>query len=98
MNKKYKIQFTSKAKSDYYNILDYSFEISFNYYIKIIKSFKSKIQNLLKYPFIYPKVLSTREFRKVIIDNNYVLIYKIYGNIIIVERIFSKRINYIKYI
>lgn len=98
MNKNYQIQFTSKAKSDYYSILEYSLEISFNYYKEIMKNFKSKIQNLLKYPYIYPIIPSKKDLRKIVINNNYILVYKIINNTIIIQRIFSKKVNYTKYI
>lgn len=93
---KYKIKYTSKAKSDYYNILEHSFNIHFNYYRKIQEEFHSKIQNLLENPYIYSKIQNTN-FRKTTIFN-YILVYKIFNNTILVYRIFSSKIQYIKYI
>lgn len=93
---KYKIEYTSKAKSDYYNMLEHSLNLHFNYYQKIQNEFHSKIQNLLENPYIYPKIQNTN-YRKTTILN-YILVYKIFNNTILVYRIFSNKIQYIKYI
>lgn len=97
MNKKYKIQFTSKANSDYYNVLEHSLNISFKYYKKICENFNSKILNILENPYIYPIIQTKRKFRKVTICN-YILVYEIYNHTIIVYRIFSGKIKYSEYI
>lgn len=92
---KYKIEYTSKAKSDYYNMLEHSLNMHFNYYLKIQEEFHSKIQNLLENPYIYSKIQNTN-FRKITILN-YILVYKILMDTILVYRIFSSKIQYIKH-
>lgn len=94
---KYKIEYTSKAQSDYYNMLEHSLSIHFNYYRKIYEEFHSKIQNLLENPYIYPIIENKKEFRKTNISN-YIIVYKICNNIVIVYRIFLSKIQYTKYI
>lgn len=96
MSPKYRIQYTSKAKSDYYNMLEHAFNISLNYYQKIYQDFNSKIQSLLENPYIYPEIQNTN-FRKTKIFN-YILVYEISTDTILVYRIFSNRVQYIKYI
>lgn len=97
MKNKYKIQYTSKAESDYYNMLEHSLNISFNYYQKIYKDFNSKIQSLLENPYMYPIIENRKEFRKITISN-YIIVYKICDSTLIVYRIFSNKNPYINYI
>lgn len=97
MNYRYEIQYTSKAKSDYYNMLENSLNISLSYYQKSYQNFNSKIQNLLENPYIYPIIQSNSELRKMLISN-YILIYEICHNKIVVHRIFSNKIQYAKFI
>ena len=90
------MKYTSKAKSDYYNLIENSVNIHFNYYQKIRNEFSSKIQNILENPYMYPKI-QIKDLRKVKI-NSYILIYKIHVDTIIIHRIFSNKIPYIKYL
>lgn len=94
---KYKIEYTSKAQSDYYNMLEHSFNIHFNYYQKIYEEFHSKIQNILENPYIYPVIKTKKEFRKTNISN-YIIVYKICNNTVIVYRVFLSKIQYMNYI
>lgn len=93
---KYKIDFTSKAQSDYYNIMEKSFYIHFNYYQKIREEFHSKIQNILENPHMYP-VIQIKDFRKASVDT-YIIIYKIHMDTVIIQRIFSSKISYTEYL
>lgn len=97
MSKKYKLQFTSKSNSDYYNMLENSAYISLNYYKKISSEFRAKVKNLLEYPYIYQIVQNKKQLRKMTIFN-YILLYKVHNNTVIICRIFSNKINYKKYI
>lgn len=97
MFQKYKIKFTSKAKSDYYNMLESSLNISKKYFKKINEKFNLKIQYLLKNPYIYPMAENNENFRKIIIYN-YILIYQICNEEIVICRIFFCKVPYEKYI
>ncbi len=94
---KYKIDFASKAQSDYYNIMEKSLYIHFNYYKKIRKEFHSKIQNILENPYIYPQI-EIKDFRKATINNEYIIIYKIHMNTVMIHRIFSSKILYLEHL
>lgn len=69
MNIRYKLQFTSKAKSDYQSMLENSLYLSIKYYIKMNKHFNSKIEALLQYPYMYQKIKQETEIRKMSIFN-----------------------------
>lgn len=89
---KYKIDFASKAQSDYYNIMEKSLYIHFNYYQKIRNGFHSKIQNISKNPYMYPQI-EIKDYRKASL-NWYIIIYKIHIDTVIIHRIFSNKNSY----
>lgn len=93
---KYKIEYKSKAKSDYWNMLENSYNIHINYSQKIYNEFHSKIQNILENPYMYPQI-EIKDFRKASL-NSYIIIYKIHIDTVIIHRIFSNKNSYREYL
>lgn len=97
MNNFYQISFSSKALSDYLNLLELASNISFNYYQKIYQIFDFHLTILSKNPYTYPIIQSKKNLRRIIL-HNYILTYTITNHTIMVKRIFSNRTEYMKYI
>jgi addiction module RelE/StbE family toxin len=97
-----KINWTKKATDDYISILEYWTERNKStvYAEKLIAVVQHKIKQIQRFPEIGSKT-SKQNYRYVIIDENYLCIYKIYIDTITIMRLWhgkqnSKKIVYFR--
>lgn len=83
-----------KAKDDLYYILKNISNISNSYYLTFLNKLLQKLSSLSDFPEMYPLLSKNYSYRKIIIDN-YIVIYKLENNSIIILRVFSRFEDYI---
>ncbi len=93
---KYRIIIANQADEDLFRMSNY---LSNNKFKELRKVLKDKYRNIIKMPWMYPRLYYEKktktDFRKIVYQN-YIIIYKIQKNQIIILRIVSEKENYLK--
>ena len=61
---------------------------------KFLEDFNSSIQLLNLFPYMYPKINSKSDYRKILFNKNFLIIYLINDNVILIDSIINCKQNY----
>lgn len=91
----YKIRYLPTAIKDYKEIRKYLLGYSKNTVAKFVTILNSKLDLIMENPLLYPKYTTSRPFRKMVINSDYLLFYLINkeDKIIDIYRILSSAKN-----
>ena len=94
--KEYKIEWSNKARIDLQNHFSFILNVSYESAETFIKNMHQSISSLKLLPQRFPlfqmtNIISTIEFRKLVVDGRYIVIYAVYSDSIKIYRILDAR-------
>lgn len=98
VNKEYKIIISERAKDMLVQhmrfLADVSLQAADSFRIKVIESSESLRYLPKRNPFIYDALFPTNKYRKLVINERYLMIYQIKDDIVYIDYILDCRQNY----
>lgn len=90
-----KICISNKARDELYLHSLYKRKYSMLSSQKFFQDFNSSIKLLSNFPYMYPKIHSNSDYRKVLFNKNFLIVYLINNNTIFIDSIINCKQNYL---
>ena len=89
------INISEKARDDLLFYSSYKRKFSKSNSKKFLINFNSSIKLLKLFPYMYPKITSNSEYRKILFNKNFLIIYLIDNDVIYIDSIVNCKQNYL---
>jgi len=86
---KYSVSYSKASEIQYFSHLDFLDNVSKNAVVRLIEAFEKADRALVTNPFAYP--VFYKDFRRLTVSNRYIMMFKVIGNEVYVDKILDMR-------